>query len=75
MSVSCCSHAQEHKEDETNQGAQANSDFTKLLDHALCCAVWSSCNNAVVNPSDIEDPTHSLPDVEREKGQLKWKLR
>jgi hypothetical protein len=59
---------------ETNQDAQAYSDFTKLLDYSLCCAVGSRCDNSVVSPSDIEDATHGLPDVESENCCLTYKV-
>ena len=54
----------------TNEGDQGNSKFTNLLDDALCRAIWSSRDDAVVSPSDIENTTHGLQKVECEKGEL-----
>jgi hypothetical protein len=59
---------------ETNQDAQADTDFTKLLDYALCCAIRPGGDNPVMNPPDINDATHRLPNVEKEKGRLLRKL-
>jgi hypothetical protein len=53
-----------HKEDGTNQDAQAFSDFGPLHDYALCCAIRPSCDDSIVRPPDIEEATHGLPHVE-----------
>ena len=75
MCISCCSRVQEHNESETDQDAQANSDFAKLLDYALCRAVWPGRDDSVMSPPDVEDATHSLPNVESENGRLASKSK
>jgi hypothetical protein len=59
---------------ETNQDAQANTSFAKLLDYALCYAIRSACDDSVVNPPNSEDATHGLPNVEEKDGRLAGKL-
>jgi hypothetical protein len=58
------------KEERTNQDDHGNSKFAKLLDYALCSAIWPRRDDTVANPSDIENATHGLPDVKSEKGRL-----
>jgi hypothetical protein len=66
MRISCSRFgAQGHKENETNQDAQANSGFAKLLDYALCYAIRPACDDSIMSPPDIEDATHGLPNVEK----------
>jgi hypothetical protein len=55
---------------ETNQDTQANSDFAKLLDYALSCAIRPGRDDPIVNPPDVDDSTHGLPDVESENCRL-----
>jgi hypothetical protein len=75
MRISCSiSRDHGHKVNETNQDAQANSGFAKLLDYALCYAIRSVCDDSVVNPPDSEDSTHGLPNVEKKNGRLAGKL-
>jgi hypothetical protein len=62
-----------HYKKETNQGNKGNSEFTNLLDDALCCAIWTSHDDSVVSPPDIEDATHGLQNVEYKKGGLSFK--
>ena len=75
MCISFCSRAQEHQVEVTNEDAQANPDFAKLLDYALCCAIRSGRDDSVMDPPDIEDATHSLPSVEYQNGRLARKLK
>lgn len=54
----------------TYKGDQRNSNFTNLLDDALCRAIVPCCDDPVVSPPDIEDATHGLQKVEREEEKL-----
>ena len=66
---------QGHKEKSTNQDDHGNSKFAKLLDYALCCAIWPRRDDTVANPPDIEDATHGLPDIKSENGRLTRKSK
>jgi hypothetical protein len=68
--INCCSWAHGHKEKRTNEDDQGNPKFAKLLGYALRSAIWSRCDDTVVNPPDIENATHGLRTVEKEKGSL-----
>src|SRR5579863_3198062 len=75
MCISCCSQVQGHQENETNQEAHANSVYAKLLDYTLCCAIWPGRDDSVMNPPDIDDATHGLPELKSENGRLAQKLK
>jgi len=55
---------------ETHEGDQRDSNFTNLLDDALCYAIVSCRDDPVVSPPDIEDATNGLPKFEQEEGEL-----
>ncbi len=55
---------------ETHEGDQRDSNFTNLLDDALCCAIVPCRDDPVVSPPDIEDTTHGLQKFENEEGEL-----
>jgi hypothetical protein len=56
--------------EESYKDAQSDSDFTKLLNDALRCAIKPSRHDAVVHPPDTEDTTHGLQEIEHKKGEL-----
>ena len=70
--ISCASDKRNYKKG-TNQGDDGSSKGRKLLDDALCCAIWPSRDDSVVSPPDIKDATNGLQDVECEKGGLSSK--
>ncbi len=53
--------------EETHEGDQGDSEFTNLLDDALCCAIGSRHDDPVVSLPDIEDTTNCLQNVDYEK--------
>ena len=55
---------------ETHEGDQADSNFTNLLDDALCCAIVPRRDDPVASPPYIEDTTHGLPKIKHEDGEL-----
>jgi hypothetical protein len=55
---------------ETHEGDQCDSNFTNLLDDALCRAIVPCRDDPVVSPPDIEDTTHGLEKIEHEEGEL-----
>jgi hypothetical protein len=76
INISCSkSRVQGHKENGTNQDAQANSDFAELLGYTLCYAIRSACDDSVVNPPNIVDTTHGLKNVEKENSRLTNKIK
>ena len=60
----------ETRREGTHESDKSNTEFTNLLDDALCCAIVPCHNDAVMGPSDIEDAPHGLQDIECEKGEL-----
>jgi hypothetical protein len=58
---------------ETYKCDQGDSEFANLLDDTLCCTIGPSHDDAIVGPTDIEDATYCLQDVEYEKGELQCK--
>ena len=55
---------------ETHEGDQRDSNFTNLLDDALCYAIVPCRDDPVVNPPDIEDTANRLQKVEYERRKL-----
>jgi hypothetical protein len=55
---------------ETHEGDQRDSNFTNLLDDALCHAIVPCRDDPSVSPPDIEDTTHGLQKFEHEEGEL-----
>jgi hypothetical protein len=60
--------------EETHEGNQTDSEFTNLLNEALCRAIDSCRDDPVVSPPDIEDTANCLQNVEYEKRELSCKL-
>jgi hypothetical protein len=56
--------------DETHEGDQGDSEFTKLCDNALCCAIGPCRDDPVVSPPDIEETVNCSPKLEYEKRKL-----
>ena len=56
--------------EETYEGDQADSEFTSLLNKALCCAKGPRRDDPVVSPPGIEDTTNCLQKVKYEKREL-----
>ena len=56
--------------EESYEDDQADSEFAKLFDKALCCAIGPYRDGPVVNPFDTEDATSCLQKVENEKREL-----
>jgi hypothetical protein len=54
----------------TYEGYQGNPKGAHLLDYTLRCAIWASCDNPVVGPSDIEDTANRLQKVVYKKEEL-----
>ena len=61
------SHTNTSSRGETHEDDQGDSEFTNLLDNALCCAIWPYRDDPVMSPPDIEDTTNCLQKVEYEK--------
>ena len=55
---------------ETHESDQRDSNFTNLLDDALCCAIVPRRDDPVVSPPDVEDAANCLQNVEYEKREL-----
>ena len=55
---------------ETHEGDKGDTNFTNLLDDALCRAIVPCRDDPVVSPPDIEDTTHGLQKIEHEEGEL-----
>jgi hypothetical protein len=64
------SWSQGHMENETNQGDHGTSEYTNLTQDCLCCARWSSRDNPVASPLDIDHASYCKHDFESEKGRL-----
>jgi hypothetical protein len=56
--------------EETHEDDQGDSEFTKLCDNALCCAIVPCRDDPVVSPPDIEDAASCLHKVEHEQREL-----
>ena len=56
--------------EETHEGDQGNSEFTRLFDETLCCAIGPCRDDPGVSPPDIEDTTNGLQQVEYEDHEL-----
>ena len=54
----------------TYEGDQCNSKCAHLLDDTLCRAIWACCDGPVMGPSDIENTTGGLQNVEYKKEEL-----
>jgi hypothetical protein len=69
--------SQGHIENETNQGIHSGSKCAKLIHDRLCCAIWPSYDNTIVNPQGIDDASNGKHSFESENGplacRLKWK--
>jgi hypothetical protein len=57
--ISGVSHAKT-LEEETHEDDQGDSEFTYLLNNALCCAIGPCRDDPVVSPPDTEDTTSCL---------------
>jgi hypothetical protein len=55
--------------DGKKEGDQRDSNFTNLLDDALCHAIVPCRDDPSVSPPDIEDTTHGLQKFEHEEGE------
>ena len=55
---------------ETHEGDQRDSNFTNLLNDALCYTIVPCRDDPVLSPPDIEDTTHGLQKIEHEEGKL-----
>jgi hypothetical protein len=54
----------------THEGDQRDTNFTNLLDDALCCAIVACRDDPVVSPPDIKDTADGLQKIEHEEGEL-----
>ena len=54
----------------THKGDQGHPKLAYLLDDALCCTIRSRCDDSNMSPSDIEDTTQRLQNIEEKKGEL-----
>jgi len=55
---------------ETHEGDQRDSNFTNLLNDALCYKTVTCCDNPVVSPPGFENTIHGLQKIEHEGGEL-----
>ena len=56
--------------EETHEGDQRDSEFTSLLDKALCRAIGPRRDDPVVSPPEVEDTTNCLQKIEYKKRAL-----
>jgi hypothetical protein len=56
--------------EETHKSDQCSTKGTYLLDDTLCCAIGSRSDLPIVSPSDMQDTTHSMNDIEHQNGEL-----
>jgi hypothetical protein len=61
--------------DETNQGDHGTSKYTNLTHDCLCCAIWSSCDNPVVSPLNIDHASYGNNNLESEQRRLGTQIK